>query len=135
MILGFGIMLLAVGLVSEPAAAGQYDGSAPLLCVPITVMECARDGADAECRRVTPASVNLPQFLQVDVPAAKVHAEGGGRQSPVRNVEHLDGRLIVQGGQGGRGWTMTISEETGRMMATISADGDGFVVFGACTLR
>jgi hypothetical protein len=27
------------------------------------------------------------------------------------------------------------SAESGRMMATISADGDGFVVFGACTLR
>ncbi|MGE5801420.1 MAG: hypothetical protein ACM358_04120 [Gemmatimonadota bacterium] len=52
----------------------------------------------------------------------------------MRNVEHPDGSLVVQGGQGARGWTLVISEKTVRMSATISADGEGFVVFGACTI-
>ena len=55
-------------------------------------------------------------------------------QPYVRNIEHLSGNLIIHGGQDGRGWTLTISEQTGKMSATISADGEGFVVFGACTL-
>ncbi len=133
-----GVVLAAVGICLAPypvRAAGKYDGSAPLLCVPIIVIECSADGPDGECQRRTAASVNLPQFLKVDLKASKVHAEAGGRESPVRNVEHLSGNLIIQGGQDGRGWTMTISEETGKMSATISSEGDGFVVFGACTLQ
>ena len=129
-----GLVLGAIGICvapPRPEAAGKYDGSVPLLCVPIVVTEC---GPDGECRRVTAESVNLPQFLRVDVKAMKVHTGEAGRESPVRNLEHLNGNLIIQGGQDGRGWTLTISEETGRMSATISADGEGFVVFGACTL-
>ena len=129
-----GVVLAAAGICLAPygaAAAGKYDGSAPLLCVPILVTECEAEG---ECKRVTAESVNLPQFLKVDVKAQKVHSEETGRASPVRNVEHLNGKMIIQGGQDGRGWTMTISEETGKMSATISSDGEGFVVFGACTL-
>jgi hypothetical protein len=79
--------------------------------------------------------LNLPQFLKVDVKAQKGHSEETGRVSPFERVEHLNGRMIVQGGQDGRGWTMTISEETGTMSATISSDGDGFVAFSVCTLR
>jgi hypothetical protein len=124
---------LAVALGAWPggaAAAGAYDGSTPLLCVPITINEC---GPDGECKRVTADSVNLPQFLKVDVKAQKVHSEETQRVSPFERVQHLNGRMIIQGGQDGRGWTMTISEETGRMSATISSDGEGFVVFGVCT--
>lgn len=32
------------------------------------------------------------------------------------------------------GWTLTIVEETGKMSSTVSADGEGFISFGACTL-
>jgi len=129
-----GAMLAAVALCAAPhaaAAAGKFDGSAPLLCVPTDIHECA---ADAECKRVTADSVNLPQFLRVDVKGSKVHAGEAGRESPFSRVDHLDGTLLLQGGQNGRGWTMTISETTGKMSATITATGEGFVVFGACTL-
>jgi len=132
-----GMVLAAAAICLAPhgaRAAGKYDGSVPLLCVPTIVIECSVEGADGECKRRTPAAVNLPQFLNVDVKAMKVHAEGGARNSPVRNVEHLNGNLIIQGGQDGRGWTLTISEETGKMSAAIAADGEGFVVFGACTI-
>ena len=63
-----------------------------------------------------------------------VIAEGTGRESPIRNLEHLNGSIILQGGQNGRGWTMTISEETGRMSSTISSTEEGFIIFGACTI-
>ena len=131
------LIIVALGCCAGPRLAGaaaRYDGSMPLLCVPIIVFECADDSPDAECKRRTAASVNLPQFLNVDTKAMKVHTGAGGRESPVRNIEHLNGNLIVQGGQDGRGWTMTVVEETGKMSATISSDGEGFVVFGACTL-
>jgi len=111
-------------------AAGKYDGSTPFLCVPIAINECTPDG---ECRRVAAEKVNLPQFLKVDAKAQQVTSEETGRKSPVKNVEHLDGNMILQGGQAGRGWTMTISETTGKMSVAITSEGEGFVVFGACT--
>ena len=84
--------------------------------------------------RRTAASVNLPQFLKVDVKAMKVQSEETGRDSPIRNVEHQDGNLIIQGGQNGRGWTMTISEDRGLMSGVVTAAGEGFVLFGACAV-
>ena len=35
----------------------------------------------------------------------------------------------------GAGWSMAISEETGKMVLTESGDQVGFVVFGACIPR
>ena len=128
-------MLLAASilcLVSSPAgAAGKHDGSAPLLCVPIGVTEC---GAEGECKRGTAESVNLPQFIRVDLKAMTIRSEEQKRDSPIKTVEHMNGKLILQGTQGERGWTMLIDEDTGRLSATVTADGEGFVVFGACTV-
>jgi len=129
-----GMVIAAAGMWLAPHgvdAAGKFDGSIPMLCVPTVVTEC---GADGDCRRGTAASVNLPEFLKVDVKAMRVYAEGTGRESPIRNLEHMNGHLIIQGGQNGRGWTMTIAEETGRMSSTISTSDEGFIIFGACAV-
>ena len=128
------MVLAAAGIGLTPhgvGAAGKFDGSAPMLCVPTVVTEC---GAAGDCRRGTAASVNLPEFLTVDLKAMKVHAEGSGRESPIRNLEHLDGHVIIQGGQNGRAWSMTIAEDTGKMSSTISTSHEGFIIFGACTV-
>jgi hypothetical protein len=128
-----GIILAAAGLCLAPGpagAAGKYDGSAPMLCVPVGVTEC---GAEGECKR-TPESVNLPQFIRVDVKAMATRSDEQKRESPIKTVDHMNGKLILQGTQGERGWTMVIAEDTGRLSATIAADGEGFVVFGACAV-
>ena len=122
----------ALCLASWPAAAaGKYDGSVRMLCVPTVVSEC---GAEGECRRVSAEGVILPPFFKVDLKAQKVHSEETGRDSPIRNVERLDGNVIIHGAQAGRGWTMTISEETGKMSAAIASAGEGWLMFGSCTL-
>ena len=129
-----GMVLVVVGMCLAPypaGAAGKHDGSVPLLCVPIAVTEC---GADGECKRGTAESVNLPQFIRVDLKAMKAHNQETGRESPIKNVERMNGKMILQGAQGERGWTVTISEDTGKMSAVVSADGEGYVIFGACTL-
>lgn len=126
------LALVVICATPTPApATARYDGSAPLLCVPTAVTEC---GAEGECRRGTAESVNLPQFMRVDLKAMIIRSEETGRESPIRSIEHMNGKLILQGAQGERGWTLTISETTGKMSGTVSADGEGFVIFGACTL-
>ena len=129
-----GVVLVASGLCLAPSpasSAGKHDGSAPLLCVPIGVTEC---GAEGECKRGTPESVNLPQFFRVDLKTMAIRSEEQKRESPIKTVEHMNGKLILQGTQGERGWTMLIDEDAGRLSATVTADGEGFVVFGACTV-
>ncbi|MGH7409503.1 MAG: hypothetical protein ACREJ6_00350, partial [Candidatus Methylomirabilis sp.] len=84
------------------AAAGKYDGSVPLLCVPIEIVECEAAG---KCVNGTAEGVNLPQFIKVNVKEKTLSAaEEGGRTAPIKHVEHDNGRLIMHGGQGGRGW-------------------------------
>jgi hypothetical protein len=126
------LVVVVTCLAPQPtAAAGKYDGSVPLLCAPVVVTEC---GPEGDCRRRSAQSVNLPDFFKVDLKALTVRSEETGRDSPIKNVERLDGQIIMQGGQNGRGWTMTISEDTGKMSAAVSTEGEGFIVFGACAL-
>ena len=129
-----GVIVWGVALVAAPGhatAAGKFDGSAPLLCIPTLVSECRVEG---ECKRVAPDGVNLPQFFKVDVKAQKVHSEETERASPFTTLEHFSGTTILQGAQTGRGWTMTISEETGKMSAAISSGAEGWVLFGTCVV-
>jgi hypothetical protein len=129
-----GVVLWAVGLCLAPyqaAAAGRYDGSVPLLCVPLAVTEC---GAEGECQKGTPRSVNLPQFFRVDFKTMTIRAVEENRESAIKTVERVHGNLILQGVQGQLGWTLIISEDVGQMSATIAGAGEGYIIFGTCTL-
>ena len=114
-------------------AAADFDGSRPLLCATIETFEC---GFGIECRRGTAQSVNLPQFLKIDFKEKKI---SGTRESgevlttKIENMERSDGKLVLQGTQNNKGWSMLINEATGKMTITASDDQVGFVVFGACT--
>jgi hypothetical protein len=114
-------------------AAGKYDGSAPLLCAAMSVTECEAEG---RCQRRSAENVNLPSLFRVDTKAMKVRnleAEKG-RESPIQNVGHANGKLLLNGADGERGWIVLIHEDTGKMSAVVSGDGEGFVIFGQCAL-
>ena len=51
----------------------------------------------------------------------------------IRHLERSEGRIILQGVEAGRGWSLLLSEATGNTVLTVSADQDAFVVFGECT--
>ena len=113
------------------AAKGKFDGSVPLLCVPIEIIEC---GVEGDCVTATAEAVNIPQFIRVNFEKKMLSAaDDTGREAPIKNLEHNNGRMIMHGGQNGRGWTVVISQETGKMSATVSEEEAGFVIFGACT--
>ena len=59
----------------------------------------------------------------------------------IERLEHLDGKLIVEGAQDGLenvkdglGWTMAINDDSGEMVLTAAGDRVGFVIFGECTM-
>jgi hypothetical protein len=128
------VVLWAVGLCLTPpqvAAASKYDGSVPLVCVPLAVTEC---GADGECQKGTPQSVNLPQFFSVDFKTMTIRAVEENRESAIKTVDRVHGKMILQGVQGQLGWTMIIAEDSGQMSATIAGAIEGYIIFGSCTL-
>ena len=128
------IAVMAMGMAPYRAdAAGNYDGSAPFLCAAMSVTECEAEG---RCQRRSAENVNLPSLFRVDVKAMKVRnleAEKG-RESPIQNVGHANGKLLLNGADGERGWIVLIHEDTGKMSAVVSGDGEGFVIFGQCAL-
>ncbi len=129
-----GTLLWGVGLGLAPqqaAAAAKYDGSAPLLCVPVAVNEC---GAEGECRRATPESVNFPPVFKVDVKGMAVRSAETGRESRIKNVEHANGKLVLQGIDPTHGWILMIHEDTGKLSGTVTGHEEGFVLFGVCAL-
>jgi hypothetical protein len=132
----FKAIVIALCLLMVPSylVAASYDGSVPLLCTAMTVLECEDIG---ECQRRTAMSVGLPPFLIVDFDKKLVRAPDahGGRSSALKNIERLDARIVLQGGEEGRGWTIVIDEDTGTMSAAVTGHQVGFVVFGACIPR
>jgi hypothetical protein len=126
-------LAICIFLVPMQLAAAQFDRSVPLLCAVIQVIECEADG---ECFPVTAEIANIPRFLKINFKKKTISAtEESGRKdvTQIKNFERINGKMILQGTEGGRGWTMVISEETGEMSATVSDDQAGFVVFGEST--
>jgi hypothetical protein len=136
------ISAIAVFLVSLPwcASAGDYDGSKPMICASMDVMECTPGNS---CQEVASDDIDAPQFFRLDLGKKKivsVRSGSGDRSSKIKHSEKIEGKLILQGAEEGRedirdglGWTMSIAEDSGRMILTASGDGAAFVIFGACT--
>lgn len=130
--------LLCSIITASFVEAGDFDGTRPLLVSVIRVVECVPDGT---CREVTPASVELPQFLKIDFTKKTIRPAAADDTTPptvIERQEVVDGKLILQGAEDGYeklhdglGWTMAISEETGQVVLTASGDQVAFVVFGA----
>ncbi|HEU5190083.1 MAG TPA: hypothetical protein VFX14_10375 [Methylomirabilota bacterium] len=117
-------------LIGHAGAAGPYDGSKPLLCAVANVMECDDSG---KCERhLNDDNDHSITFLRIDVGAKTVKA--GNRMATVKAASNIDGALILQGGENGRGWSATIAEDTGRMAAAIVDNDHTFSIFGGCTL-
>jgi len=125
-------------MAASAVGAGDFDGTKPLLVAVNRAMECTpTDG----CREVTPASLQLPQFLRIDFAKKAVFPARSGDDFPPSTIERtevVDGKLILQGAEDGYeqtrdglGWTMAISAATGQVVLTAAGDEVAFVVFGA----
>jgi len=131
-------MFLSFMIAASAPRAGDFDGTRPLLISIIRVVECTPHAA---CREVTPASVDLPQFLKIDFASKTIGPAAADDQRPATAIERqevVDGKLILQGAEDGYekmrdglGWTIAISDGSGQVVLTASGDGVAFVVFGA----
>ncbi len=140
----FSVALVIFLLCGTPvlSSAGGFDGSQPMVCATLKVIECTPLDS---CSEVSLESVGLPRFAVIDVPQKVIHPTGDAaaeRVSAIERMETVDGKLILQsaeegleGIRDGLGWTIAIVIETGELVLTASGDGVAFVVYGACTTQ
>jgi hypothetical protein len=134
-----GIIALVLSFFAFPYVAGAatFDGSKPLLCALTHALECTQSEG---CKEVPIEDLNLPRFLVIDFNKKTIEGvEEGGRVSAIDSIKEIEGKLILQGAEGGprggAGWTLAVQEEDGEFVLTASGDLVAVVVFGACTPR
>jgi hypothetical protein len=127
------VVVACLGIAWPAAAAGKYDGSAPMLCAVTALNECTADG---KCERTVPQTGNtLPTFIRVDLRAKTLSTtDGGARKTDIKGSSTVDGQLMLQGGENGKAWNMVVNSDTGRWGGSVVEDDGSFALFGACTL-
>ena len=130
------LFLLIVFLTPYRVLASDFDGSKPFLCAVTEAIECSEDNG---CSEVTVENMGIPQFIRVDfvkkLIVGDVESSSGEREkTAIKHLERVDGKMIMQGAERGRGWSMVVGESSGKMSASISEDRTGFLIFGACTM-
>ena len=90
---------------------------------------------DRKSAMICAEAINLPTFWRVD-PKAKVansrRPDGSERLSRITNVSTEGGKLVMQGSDGGFGWTVSVDVTSGKMVLTGGSE-TGYLVFGECT--
>ncbi len=127
------VVVACLGIASPAAAAGKYDGSAPMICAVTAMSECTADG---KCERSAPQEGNtLPTFIRVDLGAKTLSTtDGSGRKTEIKASSAVDGQLMLQGIENGKAWNMVVKSDTGRWGGSVVEDDGSFALFGACTL-
>lgn len=124
----------AVVLVSAGAAgAEEFNGTGPLICASVDTLSCAPGTA---CIAATTDELNVPQFFRINFTEKRISAtrpDGEERVSEIQSLKQQKDELILQGTQGGLGWSMTIAGASGKMSLSAVGDQVAFVIFGACT--
>src|SRR5262245_21029725 len=124
---------MLVPLTTVPAWADDLKGAERLLCSSGQLAACFDDG---ECEHAAPWTLNVPAFIQVDLAKKTLSttpASGENRSTPIRSFDRTEGRLVIQGFEGGRAFSFLIDEQTGALTAAVARNGIGVVVFGNCT--
>jgi hypothetical protein len=121
--------VLLFGALALQSAAADFDGTRPFICSVIDTNDCA---LGTPCIHGIAEDVNLPQFVKIDFKAKQISARG--RTAPIQNSSRANGMLMIQGEQDQRAFSVTVAEDTGAFVAAVAGDGEGFMVFGACTL-
>lgn len=126
------IAILASVTCSQVVADDVTDADR-LLCSTSEVMVCFEG---AECMKVLPWELNVPQFVIVDLKKKTISttkASNEPRSTPIRSLERGGEAIVLQGTEAGRAFSFNIDKITGLLTAAVARDGITASVFGACT--
>lgn len=137
-VFGKQVFVFVAGFFGMTAIAADFDGSEKLMCSFGQVIEC---DAGSSCRAVTNESVDAPEFVKLDFSRNQLVSLTAGEESSADDMSVVDltTYLVVQGVQGvdegvsTLGWSLSIDQANGQMVAAGAGENAGFVIFGACT--
>jgi hypothetical protein len=126
-----GPLALIAGLCALPvvASADSY------ICAVGEVYECE---AVTGCRRVSTDTINLSEFIVVDVDKKQMTEVAVGENGETEDIEGLmatDKAIFLHGHQDQETWNATISLENGQLTGGISSGASSFALFGHCTKK
>ncbi|MEE9230639.1 MAG: hypothetical protein V3U86_08030 [Acidobacteriota bacterium] len=122
-----------LGFVSAASYADDLTGAKRILCTSVQVTICDSSG---DCEIGPPWNWNIPQFVEVDLnrkTLSTTKASGENRATPIRNVQHEDGLIFLQGVEAGRAFSFVIQEATGDVSIAVARNEITVSIFGACT--
>jgi len=121
---------------------GDFDGSRLLACVAEKGIEYRRMGSPKD---FDPESVGLPNKFILDFKNRKIVPTQDSlirRTTTIKQSQVIENKLILQGVdegvegvQDGIGWSMAISQDTGKFVISASGTSVGYVVFGDCDCK
>ena len=121
--------LCALPVAASAAASGSY------ICAIGEVYECE---AVNGCKRVSTDTINLSEFIIVDVDKKQMTEAAIGENGETEDIEGLssdDKNIFLYGTQGKDTWNATISLENGSFTGAISDAPSSFALFGNCTKK
>ncbi len=128
------VSAVCLAIASSWAEAADLTGSTRVLCVLTNVSDC--DSTNG-CERISVEDVNLPRFFKIDVekklitPVALSSEMASVSGTKINDFQRMNGKIFLQGIEV-RGWSMVISEPTGKLTLSASGDDEAFVLFGVC---
>ncbi len=123
-------LLVGLCLASANGSANERD---VMFCAASQVIVCPEQG---ECTRGLPETANLPRLFRIglkDGEVVSLNPGGDRRTSRILHLNEDNGIYVLQGAEGGKGWTATVNGSDGRLTITVSSSGEAYVVFGICT--
>jgi hypothetical protein len=118
--------------VSAPRA-DDLTGKSRLLFTTVQATRCVEGG---ECVIDLPWNLNIPQFIEVDLTAKRLsttQASGENRATVADTLRREKGKIVLQGYENGRAFSLFIDEASGMLSAAVAAEGQAVAAFGACT--
>lgn len=123
------LILLSFAFCSSSVFANDFDGSKPLVCAIVEVLDC---GIQGDCEHVDPEFVNLPNIFKVNIKNKEM--SNGERKTSIEHVSTDEGVTIMQGASEdkSKAYSLLLSQNTGKFTGSVAAYDYGFILFGSC---
>lgn len=127
-------LLVLAGLAGTTDARGDnIEGADRVLCTSVRTTECFANGI---CIEGEPEQWNVPRFVQVDLEKqimSTTKASGEDRSTPIEILKREEDRVLIQGTDLGRAFSVVLNPITGLASTGIALDGNVVAVFSYCT--
>ena len=132
--LAFQIPLALCSLAIAPSlVAENVQDSQNMVCAIGTAVLCVENG---DCFRVMPDEIDLPRFVLIDTKKqtlSTTRLSNRPRSTQIERLARDGGRILIQGIEQGRAYSLSIEEDIGLLTGVMAKDGVTLSVFGDCT--